>query len=67
MLFNPASKESRALAKAPPPEFIERLRARRVPDIQSGAVIVAIWRPHKREAIEVIRDLGLELQVIFNN
>ena len=25
-----------------------------------------MWRPHEKEAIEAIRDLGLELQVIFN-
>ncbi len=67
VLCNPASKESRALSKAPPPEFVERLRGRGVPDIHSGAVIVALWRPHEKEAIDVIRDMGLELQVIFNN
>jgi hypothetical protein len=46
--------------------LIDQLRARGVPGIRSGAVIVAMWRLHETEAIKVIRDLGLELQVTFN-
>ena len=29
-------------------------------------MIVATWRPHEKTAVELIRDLGLELQIIFN-
>ena len=32
----------------------------------SGRCIVATWEPHERHVLETIRDLGLELQVIFN-
>jgi hypothetical protein len=31
-----------------------------------GRVIVATWEPHETAVLETIRDLGLELQVIFN-
>ena len=31
-----------------------------------GRVIVATWKPHETTVLEVIRDLGLELHVIFN-
>jgi hydroxymethylpyrimidine pyrophosphatase-like HAD family hydrolase len=31
-----------------------------------GHAIVATWRPHEQTVLEVIRDLGLGLQVIFN-
>jgi HAD superfamily hydrolase (TIGR01484 family) len=31
-----------------------------------GEVIVATFEPHEKTVLEVIRDLGLELQVIFN-
>src|SRR5436853_7305372 len=34
--------------------------------ISTGRVIVAMREPHQIAAVEVIRDLGLELQVIFN-
>ena len=31
-----------------------------------GRVIVATWEPHEKAVLETIRELGLELQVIFN-
>ena len=40
-------------------------RARREPRIH-GRVIVATWEPYETMVLETIRDLGLELQVIFN-
>lgn len=66
LLYNPASKEKRLLVEAPPEKFVEALRRRGVTNISTGGVIVAMWRPHEKEAIDAIRDLGLELQVIFN-
>jgi hypothetical protein len=29
-------------------------------------VIIATWRPYETTAVELIRDFGLELQVVFN-
>ncbi len=66
LLFNPESKRSRTLADPPPPRFVEDLRQRGVPDVRAGAVVVAMWRPHEDKAIAAIRELGLELQVVFN-
>src|SRR5262249_49248088 len=34
--------------------------------ISVGRVIVATWEPHETTVLATIRDLGLELQVIFN-
>src|SRR5205823_4267005 len=31
-----------------------------------GQVIVATWHPHEQAVLDTIRDLGLELQVVFN-
>ena len=66
LLYDPASKQSKRLAERPPDTFIADLKRRGVSDMSVGEVIVANWRPHEREAIEAIRDAGLELQVIFN-
>ena len=66
VLYWPATREQRVLAEPPPAGFVERLRAAGVTDIAVGAVIVATWHPHETAALEVIRELGLELQVIFN-
>ncbi|MFL5305678.1 MAG: HAD family hydrolase [Polyangia bacterium] len=61
----PSVPVPRLLAPAPPQAFIDRLRARGVP-VDRGGVIVATVQPHEREVVDAIRELGLELQVIFN-
>src|SRR5580692_4801375 len=44
LLYNPATKEQRTLAKAPPAEFIQALRDRGITDFRVGSGIVATWR-----------------------
>ncbi len=66
VLFNPSTREKRVLAERPPEQFVVSLRARQVTGISQGDVIVATWHPHETAVLESIRDLGLELQMIFN-
>ncbi len=66
LLYAPATREETVLGEAPPPEFTALLRARGVVPLSVGRAIVATWEPHQRIALEAIRELGLELQVIFN-
>src|SRR5215468_8070968 len=66
LLYRPASKEIRMLAEPPPPRFVGELRARGVDRLAIGRVIVASREPHQDTVLHAIRDLGLELQVIFN-
>ena len=66
LLYCPATREERPLAEAPKPEFVEALKKRGVERISVGRVIVATWEPHQQTCLEVIHDMGLELQVIFN-
>ncbi len=65
-LYDPRTKEMRALAERPPAAFVEALRARGVQPMSVGHVIVATWEPHQQAVLDVIHELGLELQVIFN-
>jgi HAD superfamily hydrolase (TIGR01484 family) len=65
-VFTPATREERLIAEAPPARFAELLRERGVSPLSVGRVIVATWEPHEKIVLETIRDLGLELQVIFN-
>src|SRR5262249_19059368 len=46
--------------------FVKALLERGVTPLSVGMVIVATRQPHQKTVLEVIRDLGLELQVIFN-
>lgn len=66
LLYRPATQEEVQLAQPPEPVFVEQLRARGVEPLAQGRVIVATRVPQERVVLEVIRDLGLELQVIFN-
>jgi hypothetical protein len=66
LLYFPASGEKRLLGEAAPKAFVEELRQRGVEPLSVGESIVATWHPHEAVVLDVIRSLGLELQVIFN-
>jgi hydroxymethylpyrimidine pyrophosphatase-like HAD family hydrolase len=66
LLYHPATNQETPLAPRPPDAFVALLRQRGVGPISVGRVIVATWEPHETTVLATIRDLGLELQVIFN-
>ncbi|HEU4530262.1 MAG TPA: HAD-IIB family hydrolase [Steroidobacteraceae bacterium] len=66
LLYTPATRKERVLADAPPAAFVSELELRGVKPLSVGASIVATWHPMENVVLQVIRDLGLELQVIFN-
>jgi hydroxymethylpyrimidine pyrophosphatase-like HAD family hydrolase len=66
VLFRPTDGETRLLAGGPPEGFVEELHRRGVAPISVGTSIVATWEPHEVTVTETIRDMGLELHVIFN-
>ncbi len=66
LLFHPASKEILRLAEPPSEEFVQTVRQKNIAPLSVGHVIVATWKPHETVLLETIRDLGLELHVIFN-
>lgn len=66
LLYRPETREEQVLAVGPPVDFVERLQARGVRPISIGRVIVATCEPHEMAVLEVVRGMGLKLQVIFN-
>jgi HAD superfamily hydrolase (TIGR01484 family) len=66
LLCEPRTREERILSQAPSPAFVDLLRQRGVRPLSVGRVIVATTEPNETEVLRAIRDLGLELQVIFN-
>jgi hydroxymethylpyrimidine pyrophosphatase-like HAD family hydrolase len=66
VVYTPADRRFEILGEPPPAAFVDALRARDVSPLSIGHVIVATWEPNESIVLEVIRDLGLELQVIFN-
>ncbi|HEX6241811.1 MAG TPA: HAD-IIB family hydrolase [Polyangiales bacterium] len=65
-VFTPESGEELLLGDVPSPEFVALLEARGVSPLSVGRVIVATWEPHQHTVLAAIKELGLELQVIFN-
>jgi len=66
LLVDPASGEETALGDEPPAHFVEALQRRNVRPLSVGRSIVATWEPNETIVLETIRDLGLELQIVFN-
>jgi hypothetical protein len=66
VLFRPATGETKLLAEAPPQAFIDALERRGVAPFSQGLVIVDSREPEDVQILAVIRELGLELQVIYN-
>lgn len=66
LIYTPASEEERAISPAPSTDFIDRLKKRGVKPLSVGRSIVATWEPHQATVLDVIKKLGLDLEIIFN-
>jgi hydroxymethylpyrimidine pyrophosphatase-like HAD family hydrolase len=66
VLFDPAKNEEILLADPPPEAFLRRLRRSGVSPLVVGRSIVATRQPNETVVLRVIKELELELQVIFN-
>ena len=65
VLYRPQTHEEKPLCPPPNEHFLSLLRDRNIP-FSVGKTIVATWQPHDAAVLGAIRDLGLDLQVIFN-
>ena len=66
LLYRPSTQEKKPLGDPPPAKFVLELQKRKVEPLSVGQCIVATRTPHETIVLEVIRRLGLELQLIFN-
>jgi hydroxymethylpyrimidine pyrophosphatase-like HAD family hydrolase len=66
LLYYPENGEEKPLADPPAPEFIDQLKENGISPFSVGRVIVAAWKPYENRILKIIRDLGLEMQIIFN-
>ena len=66
VLFEPGTGEIRTLSAPPPETFVAELSRRGVSPLGVGRSIVDTREPHQITVLEVIKEFGLELQVIFN-
>src|SRR5687768_13990893 len=66
VLYWPETRAIDQLAPAPSPAFLDAIRARGVTPLAVGSVIVATTHPNEHPVLDIIRDLALELQIVFN-
>jgi len=66
VLYQPATGEITVLTEPASQPLAQALRDRNVAPLSVGHAIIATWEPNEAAVLEAIRDLGLELQVIFN-
>ena len=66
LVYDPAKSEERLLSGGAPDALVRELKRRKVSPLSVGHVIVATREPNDMVVLEVIRELGLEMQVVFN-
>jgi len=66
VIYSPATRERTLLAPPPPPEFVEAMKAAGVRHLGVSQTLVATVRPYDNQALAAIRDLGLDLHVVYN-
>ncbi len=65
LLYRPSTRQEKLLCEPASERLLSCLRERGVP-LSVGRAIIATREPHEVTVIEAIRELGLELHVIFN-
>jgi HAD superfamily hydrolase (TIGR01484 family) len=66
VVYEPRTYERTLLADPPSSRFVHRLRELTGDSIEVGQVMVSTWMPHEAAVLQTIRELGLELQIVFN-
>jgi HAD superfamily hydrolase (TIGR01484 family) len=66
LLYEPSTDKEILVGSPPSQALVECLSHRGVTSISVGRCVIATWRPFENTVLEAIRDLGLELQIIFN-
>jgi hydroxymethylpyrimidine pyrophosphatase-like HAD family hydrolase len=65
VLHVPGEHRTTILAAAPDPRFLQALRVRGVP-FHAGKVVVATDQPYEQAVLAAIKELGLDLHIVFN-
>jgi HAD superfamily hydrolase (TIGR01484 family) len=66
VVYDPENHEVQSFAQPPLDEFVHELSRRGVAPLSVGHAIIATWEPNDRIVFDMIREMGLELQVIVN-
>lgn len=65
LIYDPSTREEKLLCEGPNPRLMDFLTKCEV-QFSAGRCILATWEPNHLPVLEGIKELGLDLQVIFN-
>jgi hydroxymethylpyrimidine pyrophosphatase-like HAD family hydrolase len=65
VIYDPSTREEKLLCEAPNQQLMKLLTMRGV-QFSAGRCILATWEPNHVPVLDAIKELGLDLQVIFN-
>src|SRR5262245_14477404 len=65
-LYTPSTRKERPLGPAPSPDLVQRLREQGVKPLFVGRSVISTHEPNEIIALETVKELGLELEIIFN-
>ena len=65
LLYWPPTRQMKLLSEPAPSAFVAKLKARGIP-VAIGRAIVATVEPHEVSVLQTIKEMGLELEMIFN-
>lgn len=65
VLWFPEREQTIHLGPAPPESFLGRLRSAGIP-FKAGTVVIGTWEGHATQSLALIRESGLDLQLVFN-
>jgi hydroxymethylpyrimidine pyrophosphatase-like HAD family hydrolase len=65
LIYDPSTREEKLLCEAPNQLLIDLLTQRKI-QFSEGRCVIATWEPNHVPVLEAIKELGLDLQVIFN-
>lgn len=66
VLYCPATRDQKLLASPPPHDFTQALRDRGLPHLGIGQTIVDTYRYNATAILQIIAELGLQMEVIYN-
>jgi HAD superfamily hydrolase (TIGR01484 family) len=66
LVYTPATREIKLACPPPSEALVAELARRGVERVAVGRAIIATWTPYEHAVLHAIKELGLELQVIFN-
>lgn len=66
LIYDPVTKKEQKLTEDCSQALLEALKKRDVKPINHGRCIISTWEPFHQATIDAIKELGLELQIIFN-